>query len=257
MVSDYGPRSWRWMTLSAAFPTVVLLTLALVACPESPRFQMGRGRYIDALETFTRLRASRILAAKELLFTHHQMRVEHRLARPPRPELPSALVEGRRMSHLSELRRSHSSELNDLDRKPNFFQRLWQLFSVRRIRNALATALVCMIAQQLCGVNVLIFYSSSIFASAEGVICNPIPAKLQGPLLMSWGIGLTNFLFAFPAYDLIDRYGRRWLLTTTMPFLFLCKCLSCSNTVASRIEECRLLTSTAEARSFLLSQKLC
>ena len=33
------------------------------------------------------------------------------------------------------------------------------------------------------------------------------------------GIGLTNFIFAFPAYYLIDKRGRRWLLLVTLPFL--------------------------------------
>lgn len=221
MVSSYGEHSWRWMTLSAAFPTVILLTLAMTACPESPRFLMGRNKYVDAFETFSRLRSSRILAAKELLFTHHQMGVEHRLARPPTPTLASALPEGQRTSQTIERRSSDASWRDDLARRPNFFQRLWQLFSVRRIRNALATAVVCMISQQLCGINVLIFYSSSIFHNAEGNACDTDPRTLLRPLFMSWGLGLTNFLFAFPAYGLIDRFGRRWLLTTTMPFLCL------------------------------------
>lgn len=68
----------------------------------------------------------------------------------------------------------------------------------------------------------LIFYSSTIYADVTGVVCETVTTKsLRGPLLMSWGLGLTNFLFAFPAYWLIDRRGRRWLLTTTLPFLFL------------------------------------
>lgn len=41
------------------------------------------------------------------------------------------------------------------------------------------------------------------------------------PLLVSWGLGLTMFVFAFPAYSLIDKRGRRWLLLVTVPFLAL------------------------------------
>ena len=40
-------------------------------------------------------------------------------------------------------------------------------------------------------------------------------------MFLSWGIGLTNFVFAFPAYYLIDRKGRRWLMLVTLPFLAL------------------------------------
>lgn len=69
-------------------------------------------------------------------------------------------------------------------------------------------------------VNVLIFYSSTLYADQTGAICGDATKEdLRGPLLMSWGIGLTNFIFAFPAYWLIDRKGRRWLLMVTMPFL--------------------------------------
>ena len=52
--------------------------------------------------------------------------------------------------------------------------------------------------QQLCGVNVLAIYSSTFFCDAGSSknIGNPTYLK---PLFLSWGIGLTNFLFAFPA----------------------------------------------------------
>lgn len=67
--------------------------------------------------------------------------------------------------------------------------------------------------------NVLAFYSSTIYCVAGGK--PPSEGTYLTPLFLSWGIGLTNFLFAFPAYWLIDRKGRRWLLLTTIPFLAL------------------------------------
>lgn len=142
MFSVFEEQSWRWMTASSAFPTVILLTLVLTGCCESPRFLMGRKRYLDAYETFTRLRGSRILAAKELLFVHYQMRVENSLARPPRGQIAT----------LVGARRSRDADHCDMTKKPNFLQRLWQMFTVRRIRNSLATAIVCMVSQQTCGV---------------------------------------------------------------------------------------------------------
>lgn len=67
--------------------------------------------------------------------------------------------------------------------------------------------------------NVLAFYSSTIYCVAGGQ--PPGEGTDLMPLFLSWGIGLTNFLFAFPAYWLIDRKGRRWLLLATIPFLAL------------------------------------
>ena len=51
----------------------------------------------------------------------------------------------------------------------------------------------------------------------------------MGALWLSWGIGLANFLFTFPAYCLIDKHGRRFLLLVTCPGMaisMLAACLS-------------------------------
>ncbi|ERF73758.1 hypothetical protein EPUS_01012 [Endocarpon pusillum Z07020] len=111
----------------------------------------------------------------------------------------------------------------------NYWQKLGQLFTKGRIRRvtsraALALALlivdqatiaagVCMISQQLCGVNALAFYSSTLFRDAQ--------APGIDALWLSWGIGLVNFVSGLPAYWLIDRYGRRFLLLITIPGLAL------------------------------------
>ncbi|UOQ68781.1 sugar porter family MFS transporter [Hymenobacter volaticus] len=53
-LADLGMASWRWMFASAALPSVLfMLTLLLV--PESPRWLLGRGREVEALNTLTRL----------------------------------------------------------------------------------------------------------------------------------------------------------------------------------------------------------
>jgi hypothetical protein len=41
-------------------------------------------------------------------------------------------------------------------------------------------------------------------------------------LKFSKGFGIANFLFSFPAYSLIDRKVRRWLLLWTFPLLAIC-----------------------------------
>jgi MFS family permease len=61
----------------------------------------------------------------------------------------------------------------------------------------------------MCGVNVIAFYSSTIFAGAGA---SPLTA-----LWASFGFGLINFIFAFPAIWTIDTFGRRALLLFTFP----------------------------------------
>ncbi|OAL55009.1 MFS general substrate transporter [Pyrenochaeta sp. DS3sAY3a] len=96
--------------------------------------------------------------------------------------------------------------------KASFYvTRIWQLFSMPRIRRATSASLVMMISQQLCGINILQFYSTTFFHD-PGQTSN----SLLGPGL-SLGFGLANFLFTFPIYSLIDRRGRRFLLLSSYP----------------------------------------
>ena len=58
-------------------------------------------------------------------------------------------------------------------------------------------------------VNIIAFYSSTIFANAG--------ASITEALLASWGFGIINFIFAWPAVFTIDTFGRRALLLFTFP----------------------------------------
>ena len=53
------------------------------------------------------------------------------------------------------------------------------------------------------------FYSSTIFVNAG--------ASNIGALLATFGFGMINFIFAWPAVYTIDTFGRRWLLLATFP----------------------------------------
>jgi MFS family permease len=58
-------------------------------------------------------------------------------------------------------------------------------------------------------VNIIAFYSSTIFVQTG--------ASNIGALLASFGFGMVNFLFAWPAVWTIDTFGRRGLLLFTFP----------------------------------------
>ena len=58
-------------------------------------------------------------------------------------------------------------------------------------------------------VNIIAFYSSTVFEQAG--------ASTTNSLLASWGFGLVNFVFAWPAIWTIDTFGRRSLLLFTFP----------------------------------------
>lgn len=61
----------------------------------------------------------------------------------------------------------------------------------------------------MCGINIIAFYSSTVFSLAG--------STAKEALLASFGFGLVNFVFAFPALWTIDTFGRRKLLLFTFP----------------------------------------
>lgn len=117
---------------------------------------MKKGRYHDAYKSFTRLRNSPIQAARDLYYVHRQLSEE------------LAVVKG-----------------------STYVSRFFELFTIPRVRRATLASFIVMIAQQMCGINIIAFYSSTIFVAAGYTTRNA--------LLASWGFGLVNWLFAFPA----------------------------------------------------------
>ncbi|KAI9452476.1 hypothetical protein BJY52DRAFT_1403480 [Lactarius psammicola] len=91
--------------------------------------------------------------------------------------------------------------------------RYLELFTVPRNRRATLGSFIVMFMQQFCGVNVIAYYSSTIFTQANFT-------EIQA-LLASWGFGALNFVMALPAVYTIDTFGRRNLLLVTFPLMSL------------------------------------
>lgn len=70
-----------------------------------------------------------------------------------------------------------------------------------------------MLGQQMCGINIIAFYSSTIFVRGGSTPRQALYASL--------GFGAVNFVFAFPALLTIDKYGRRALLLFTFPHMYV------------------------------------
>ncbi|KAI8237265.1 putative metabolite transport protein YfiG [Colletotrichum sp. SAR 10_96] len=95
--------------------------------------------------------------------------------------------------------------------RSNYAKRFVELFTIPRVRRATLASFTVMIAQQMCGINIIAFYSSTIFKEAGTSEFNA--------LLASFGFGMVNFLFAWPAIWTIDTFGRRSLLLGTFPMM--------------------------------------
>ncbi|KAM0712550.1 hypothetical protein Q7P37_011647 [Cladosporium fusiforme] len=242
ILSTQGPVSWRWQIASSCLPSIALFSSIFSALLDSPRFLMkreaSRQRRYDqeynasqkgkngnrqhrfllrwvwniisldvkkpykspTWETLLALRGEPILAAKELVFTHCQL-----------------LVEAHSRKEKVERTRNNTDTDFSLSGETRWWRRARRLLTKPEILREVLAAVIVMLSQQLCGINLLIIYSSSLFCSAGQNGSNNDASR--APLWFSWGIGMTNVLFALPTYFLIDKRGRKWLLMVTLPAL--------------------------------------
>ncbi|KAM0790923.1 hypothetical protein ACM66B_004230 [Microbotryomycetes sp. NB124-2] len=164
--------NWRIMLGSAGVPAIFLFSMVYLL-PESPRWLVGRGRHSEAFKSLCRLRHSKMQAARDLFMIHSLLEEEANI-HTGRP----AIVE---------------------------------LFAVPRNRRGALAAGIVMFMQQFCGINVIAYYSSTVFREAGFSEISALGATL--------GFGALNWLMAIPGIFTIDRFGRRTLLLTTFPLM--------------------------------------
>ncbi|EMT65686.1 hypothetical protein FOQG_07585 [Fusarium oxysporum f. sp. raphani 54005] len=175
IVKDTGNISWR-LQLGSAFIPSFLLGVGIFFCPESPRWLMKHGKHAKGFRSMQRLRAHDIIAARDFYY--------------------SWII--------------YEEELT-VARGAGYFQRLWDCFAVPRIRRANYGASTVMIAQQMCGINIISFYSSTIFRNAGYTAVQALYASL--------GYGAIQVIATIPTLFLIDTKGRRTLCLITFPFM--------------------------------------
>ncbi|OAA37413.1 sugar transporter [Metarhizium rileyi] len=181
-VGRAGDIAWRLQFASAFIPAVPLV-FGVYFCPESPRWCLKKKRYGQAWDSLLRLRNTPMQAARDLFYIHCLLEQEHELVKESGLKVTSSV-----------------------------FTRFVELFTIPRIRRATWASGIVMIAQQMCGINIIAFYSSTIFQQS-GI-------DEYTALWASFGFGLINFLFAWPAVWTIDTFGRRALLLFTFPNMF-------------------------------------
>ncbi|OTA06064.1 hypothetical protein A9Z42_0067840 [Trichoderma parareesei] len=180
-------------------PSFFLFMITLFLCPESPRYHLTRGPNYNVRKAFismVKLRNTELQALRDMYLIYKSLEQE-------------------------------SMALGNLDahafRSPgfvwvirDFFRQYAQLFQQRRLYNAVISTSTVNLAQQLCGINVLAFYSGYLFNGAGSDVHSKVI-----PMAYSLGFGAINFLCALPAVRSIDTLGRRKWLLATLPFMAL------------------------------------
>jgi hypothetical protein len=115
---------------------------------------MKKRKYAAAYQSFLKLRNTPFQAARDLYYTHALLVQEDVLIKEA-----------------------------GISPKSNFFTRFFELFTIARIRRATLASFVVMMAQQMCGINIIAFYSSTIFKEGG--------ATEKVALLASFGFGLV------------------------------------------------------------------
>ena len=117
-------KSWRILTNTVLIPTIPLLIM-IYLMPESPRYLMKHGKYRKALEAFTMIQTTPLLASRDFVYAHAQLDFESRLLRG-KPNEQGNLADriagsennlpGRAMRELSVERISQPSPVHSLRR---------------------------------------------------------------------------------------------------------------------------------------------
>ncbi|KAI3394298.1 hypothetical protein diail_2945 [Diaporthe ilicicola] len=156
-VPDHGVPlglNWRLMMGSAMIPAVIVCCL-IPMFPESPRWYLTKDRHLDAYKAICHLRLSKVQAARDLFYMDFGLKAER-----------EAMSIGKQ-------------------------NRIKEMLTIRRNRNAMIGSEIVMFMQQFCGVNVIAYYSSEIFLQADLSETSALAASL--------GFGIINWLFAIPA----------------------------------------------------------
>ncbi|EMC96058.1 hypothetical protein BAUCODRAFT_34827 [Baudoinia panamericana UAMH 10762] len=166
---------WR-LQLAVPLAPLIPLLLLIYSCPESAAWFTKRSKYGLAFASLSRLRNTELQAACEVYSAYLSNRILNK----------------------------------ELDtEQPSAFTALASLITVPRNRHALYASYTVMLSQQICGINIIAFYSSTIFSSSG--------FSTQAALWASVIFGLLNFLFAIPAIWLMDALGRRSIMLWTLP----------------------------------------
>ncbi|KAF1916315.1 galactose-proton symport, partial [Ampelomyces quisqualis] len=214
--------TWRLQLSVAALPAIPMLFLIYV-CPESPRFLIKRGKWRAAYESLIALTETEVQAARELYVIHIQTELtrikwyggddkQEYVNKLFSPELDSTAT--------SNNFKAPKFLLNQ--HVGTYLKRLANLFTIPRIRRATTASAVVMISQQLCGINIMSFYSGTILPAPDRHDPESVRNSNRNALWIGWGVYFIAAVMAIPAFMTIDKWGRRTLCLLTTPGLGLC-----------------------------------
>ncbi|KAI1208183.1 uncharacterized protein F4807DRAFT_155344 [Annulohypoxylon truncatum] len=195
-----NPKLTVQLILGSPCVPAIFLLIGLYFCPESPRYYLRRTtpnyNPQKAYEILLKIRKTELQALRDVYLVYKSVQLEEYTDNIDE-EAPRGFF-GHAKNYVSQYR---------------------QLFTQRRLRNALISSSIVALSQQLCGINVFAFYSGTLFSSVTSSSKGDHP--LSTPMLYSFGYGAVNFFCGLPAIRTMDTLGRRKWLVITLPVMTL------------------------------------
>lgn len=119
-VKDTGRIAWR-LQIGSAFLPALPLAIGIFFCPESPRWYIKKKKFQQAYRSLLKLRNHPLQAARDLYYINAQVEIEKHIV-------------------------GDSS----------YIKRFTELFTIPRVRRATLASFTVMIAQQMCGINIIV-----------------------------------------------------------------------------------------------------
>ncbi|TFK50832.1 MFS monosaccharide transporter [Heliocybe sulcata] len=181
---NIGSRLSYVLPLALPLLPALLLAIGVFWLPPSPRLLVAQGKVEDARNTLIGLRGgdNRTLVDIEVLEVQAEATLLER----------RAYIEGGLGTPLKDS--WFTSEI-----------RGWQRLLSKKYRDRTMVGIIVMFIQQWSGINALLYYGPTLFASFD-------LGSSNATLLVAGGVGIVQFLAVFPAIASIDNWGRKPLL---------------------------------------------
>ena len=168
---------WPYLILLGMFPSVLQIVL-VVLVPESPLYLDNLKKYDDADKNRIKLYGANYKDDPNIVINQH-------------------------MKLNDEVNEDDDDEIRP-PKRLGVIDSLKAIFTENGLRNAIVCSSILMIIQQFCGINAIVFYSTSIFEEAG------IDSEWSG--LTTVGLGIFKWSFLWVALWLIEKSGRRFLM---------------------------------------------
>ncbi|KAF2722545.1 general substrate transporter [Polychaeton citri CBS 116435] len=190
--ADHG---WRWMVGCAVLPAILQLAL-LGLMPETPRYLMQVGKQNKAANIL-----HKIYAGLDNI-SEREAEVDRVL-----DNINAEIIEQQKLRDYSsdDSPDAGQTTLSQLRRV------LGELTGIPANRRALTIACMLQCIQQICGFNVLMYFSATIFTLIG----------FRSPVATSMSVAGTNFILTLVAFAYIDSVGRRNILLRSVPIMVL------------------------------------